>query len=110
MPRQMQSIDRTKHAIVSPTSPVWIATRCYNCAVVTQANAALLSPTKAALLEAMMWYHGTIQRNLAESLLSGKDAGTFLVRFSQTKNEYCVSLMSTSGSVQHFVTLTSPDG
>eukprot|EP00041_Stephanoeca_diplocostata_P016186 m.317371 g.317371 ORF g.317371 m.317371 type:complete len:381 (+) comp20284_c0_seq73:166-1308(+) len=74
------------------------------------ANAALLSPTKAALLDAMMWYHGAIQRNLAESLLSGKEPGTFLVRFSQTKNEYCVSLMSTRGSIQHFVTQTGPDG
>lgn len=66
-----------------------------------------LSSAKDAILNAMMWYHGTIGRDVADQRLVGKSAGTYLVRFSSNKNEYCISLVNTEGAVQHFATSTS---
>lgn len=40
-----------------------------------------------SLIRSMIWYHGTIDRHSAESRLNGKPIGTFLVRYSEKKEE-----------------------
>ena len=52
------------------------------------------------------WYHGAISRDVADQMLMGKPAGTYIVRFSSTKNEYCISLVNQQNAVQHFATVS----
>jgi hypothetical protein len=63
--------------------------------------------SKDKILEAMMWYHGAISRDVADQMLMGKPAGTYIVRFSSTKNEYCISLVNQQNAVQHFATVSN---
>lgn len=62
--------------------------------------------SKDKILEAMMWYHGAISRDVADQMLMGKPSGTYIVRFSSTKNEYCISLVNQQNAVQHFATVS----
>lgn len=65
-----------------------------------------VTSSKDKILHAMMWYHGTIARDAADKRLVGKPAGSFLVRFSNNKNEYAISLVNKQNAVQHFATVT----
>ncbi|CAJ0583596.1 unnamed protein product, partial [Mesorhabditis spiculigera] len=48
------------------------------------------------------WYHGNMERPMAEKCLKGTPCGTFLVRFSPTRNS-CVVSVSCDNDVKHMV-------
>lgn len=55
------------------------------------------------------WFHGIITRSAAETLLLGKPIGSFLIRVSETRGGYSLSVV-TAKRVKHFkVIVTSPD-
>mmetsp|Transcript_2950 Transcript_2950/g.8922 ORF Transcript_2950/g.8922 Transcript_2950/m.8922 type:complete len:319 (+) Transcript_2950:96-1052(+) len=66
--------------------------------------------TRDAITRSMVWYHGAIDRRAAESLLHGAAVGTYLVRFSEKKGEYCLTIVALNRIVQHFVTVTADNG
>lgn len=49
------------------------------------------------------WFHGVISRKESEALLQGKKAGTFLIRVSETRFGYSLSVLSTDGRIKHFM-------
>lgn len=53
--------------------------------------------------EAAPWFAGDISRTQAEALLAGKPAGAYLVRVSQTKLGYSLSLVAQTGATRHFM-------
>eukprot|EP00038_Savillea_parva_P007959 m.173563 g.173563 ORF g.173563 m.173563 type:complete len:342 (+) comp13713_c0_seq1:228-1253(+) len=68
-------------------------------------------PTHASgILSSMIWYHGVIDRRAAVTILDNEPVGAFLVRYSDKKQEYCLSIVTVRNIVQHFVTVSGPDG
>mmetsp|Transcript_91241 Transcript_91241/g.126715 ORF Transcript_91241/g.126715 Transcript_91241/m.126715 type:complete len:201 (-) Transcript_91241:60-662(-) len=65
---------------------------------------------RQSLIRSMIWYHGTIDRRAAENLLQRHSPGTFLVRYSEKKEEYCLSIVTVDRVVQHFVTVSAANG
>jgi len=61
-------------------------------------------------LEAKPWYHGGIDRYLAEERLKAQTPGTFLIRVSSDKKGYSLSLVNRKNNVQHFKIIPKPGG
>jgi len=59
------------------------------------------APVKVGL-EAKPWYHGDVERVVAERRLMNTPVGTFLVRVSSDKSGYTMSLINVGGKVRHY--------
>lgn len=59
------------------------------------------APVKVGI-EAKPWYHGDVERVVAERRLMGNPVGTFLVRVSSDKSGYTMSMINVGGKVRHY--------
>jgi len=61
-------------------------------------------------IEAKPWYHGDVERVVAERRLLGNPVGTFLVRISSDKSGYTMSMINVGGKVRHYKILPVSGG
>eukprot|EP00039_Didymoeca_costata_P019637 m.338335 g.338335 ORF g.338335 m.338335 type:complete len:362 (-) comp18387_c0_seq1:856-1941(-) len=121
--RSLSEAFRTNADLVDTTGKMGLSQKAYLSDQAAKENDALTeedrnkvqamfdnSTTGKAALESKPWYHGDIERVVAERRLLDCPRGTFLIRVSSDKSNYSLSLVISGGKVRHFKILKTDQG